>query len=71
MVKDFVFCLQEAALYFISKKYRPHKDPSECFVNPPCGCANPGQNSQCEDCAYLEACLSDCKLQKVSLSSRS
>lgn len=72
MVEDFVFCLQEAALYFIFKKSQTYKDPSECFVNPPCGCSNPGQNAQCEDCTYLEVCLSNCKLQKekVSLSSR-
>jgi hypothetical protein len=70
MVKDFVFCLQEAALYFIFKKFQTHKDASECFVNPPCGCTNPGKNPQCEDCVYLEVCLSNCKLEKISLSSR-
>ncbi len=71
MVKDFVFCLQEAALHFILEKSQTHKDYSECFVNPPCGCTNPGQNPQCEDCGYLEGCLSNCKLQQISLSSRS
>ena len=71
MVKDLVFCLQEATLYLLFKKSRTPKDPSECFVNPPCGCVNPGQNIQCEDCTYLESCLSSCKLQNVSLSSRS
>lgn len=65
MFKDFVFCLQEAVLYFRLKNSPTQKDYSECFVNPPCGCSNPGQNIQCEDCAYLEACLSNCKLQKV------
>lgn len=69
MVKDLVFCLQEAALHIISKKSQTHKDYSECFVNPPCGCTNPGQNPQCEDCTYLETCLSNCKLQKASLTS--
>ncbi len=71
MVKDLIFCLQEAALYLIFKKSLTPQDPSECFVNSPCGCANPGQDIQCEDCAYLECCLSNCKLQNVSLLSRS
>ncbi|QKQ74171.1 hypothetical protein FBB35_13310 [Nostoc sp. TCL240-02] len=68
MLKDLIFCLQEAALYLILiKKSRTPQDPSECFVNSPCGCANPGQDIQCEDCAYLESCLSNCKLQNISL----
>ncbi|WP_341525316.1 hypothetical protein WKK05_22280 [Nostoc sp. UHCC 0302] len=64
MVKDLIFCLQEAALYFISKKPWTPKQPSECFVNPPCGCANPGQDLKCEECPHLEACLSSFKLQE-------
>jgi hypothetical protein len=71
MLKDLIFCLQEAALYLILKKSLTPQEPSECFVNPPCGCANPGQDIQCEDCAYLESCLSNCKLQNVSLFSPS
>jgi hypothetical protein len=62
MVQDLIFCLQEATLKFILKKYSPLKDPAECFVNPPCGCTNPGRELQCEDCPYLEACLSSFKL---------
>jgi hypothetical protein len=61
MVRDCIFCLQEAALQFIFKKYLPPQNPSECFVNPPCGCPNPGQELQCEDCVYLESCLSNFK----------
>lgn len=67
MLKDLIFCLKEAALYLLFKKSRTPQDPSECFVNPACGCANPGKYIQCEDCDYLESCLSDCKLQNVSL----
>lgn len=59
MVKECIFCLQEVALQLIFKKYLPPQNPSECFVNPPCGCPNPGKELQCEDCIYLEACLSN------------
>ncbi len=65
MVKDFVFCLQEAALSLIFKKSWIPKEPSECYVNPPCGCNNPGKNLKCEDCPYLEACLSNCRLETI------
>ncbi|BAZ29574.1 hypothetical protein NIES4074_20210 [Cylindrospermum sp. NIES-4074] len=62
MMRDLIICLQEATLYFIHKKSWTPKNPSECFLNPPCGCANPGKTQQCEDCVHLEACLSHCKL---------
>jgi hypothetical protein len=68
MVKDLIFCLQEVTLYLVFQKHRIPKYPSECFVNPPCGCANPGQNIQCEDCTYLESCLSNCKQQNIPFS---
>ncbi|MBL1198721.1 MAG: hypothetical protein FWK04_06470 [Nostoc sp. GBBB01] len=61
MVKDLIFCLHEAALEFIFKKSSTPKDVSECYINPPCECTNPGRNIQCEDCVYLEACLSSFK----------
>ncbi|BAY76685.1 hypothetical protein NIES25_31420 [Nostoc linckia NIES-25] len=61
MVKDLIFCLQEAALEFIFNNFSKPKNVSECYINPPCGCSNPGQNIQCEDCVYLEACLSSFK----------
>jgi hypothetical protein len=61
MVQDCIFCLQEAALQFLSKKPVYPTDPKDCFVNPPCGCPNPGKEIQCEDCPHLEACFSSCK----------
>lgn len=62
MVQDIIFCLKEAAVDLIFKKYSPPQNPTECFVNVPCGCANPGKELKCEDCPYLEACLSSFKL---------
>lgn len=61
MVQDCIFCLQEAALEFFAKKRVFPTNPKDCFVNPPCGCPNPGKEIQCEDCPHLEACLSSCK----------
>ena len=63
MARDFLFCMQEAALEFIFKKSSTPKNPSQCFVNPACGCANPGKELKCEECPALEACLSSCKLE--------
>jgi hypothetical protein len=63
MVRDFIFCLQEAALHFVFKKFSTPQNPAECFVNPPCGCSNPGKELQCEECTYLESCLSSFQLQ--------
>lgn len=62
MVKDIIFCLKEVTLYYISKKSTTPQDATDCFVNPPCGCANPGKELKCEDCNYLESCLSHFKL---------
>ncbi|AFY45136.1 hypothetical protein [Nostoc sp. PCC 7107] len=62
MVKDVILCLQEAAADLIFKDNSIPKKLSECLINPPCGCANPGQELKCEDCTYLEACLSSIKL---------
>jgi hypothetical protein len=64
MVQDIIFCLQEAALNLILKKYSTPREPAECFINPPCGCANPGKDVKCEDCPYLEACLSNFKVSQ-------
>lgn len=58
MLQDLIFCLQEATLHFVFKKYWTPQEPAECFVDPPCGCANPGKELQCEECGHLEACLS-------------
>lgn len=45
------------------------KHPSECFLNPPCGCLHPGKESQCENCPHLETCLSQFKPLRASVSS--
>lgn len=58
MLQDLILCLQEAVLHFVFKKYSASQETAEFFVNPPCGCANPGQEIQCEECTHLEACLS-------------
>jgi hypothetical protein len=34
------------------------KDASDCLTRPDCGCKNPGKEIDCENCGYLEACLS-------------
>jgi hypothetical protein len=60
LCRDWILCLRETANYFVPKQ------PSECFLNPGCGCSNPGQEPQCEDCPYLEACLSSFKTVKPS-----
>jgi len=62
MTRDIIFCLQEAALQFIFQKSSTPKHPSQCFINPDCGCANPGKELKCEECPELEACLSAFKL---------
>jgi hypothetical protein len=62
MTRDILFCLQEAALQFILQKSFTPKNPSECFINPPCGCTNPGKELKCEECPELEACLSGFQL---------
>ncbi|QFZ14546.1 hypothetical protein EH233_22405 [Anabaena sp. YBS01] len=61
MVQDCIFCLHEAALQLLCKKHLFPTNPNDCFVNPPCGCPNPGKEMQCEDCPHLEACLSSFK----------
>lgn len=42
------------------------KSPEECLLQSPCGCSTPGQDTQCEDCPYLEACLSRHKSHEMS-----
>ncbi|MCC5639736.1 hypothetical protein LC593_28700 [Nostoc sp. CHAB 5844] len=63
MVRDVIFCLQEAASEIIFQHSSTPKKLTECFIEPPCGCANPGKELKCEDCPYLEACLSSIKLE--------
>ncbi|MEB3336372.1 MAG: hypothetical protein VKJ46_02850 [Leptolyngbyaceae bacterium] len=38
--------------------------PEVCFLNPGCGCAHPGEELKCEDCPYLESCLSRSQSRK-------
>ncbi|MBD2596449.1 hypothetical protein H6G74_19240 [Nostoc spongiaeforme FACHB-130] len=63
MMQDVIFCLQEAAVEIILKPSSTSKKLTECLISPPCGCANPGEELKCEDCPYLEACLSRIKLE--------
>lgn len=50
--RDVILLLQDAV------GHKALKQPKECFLNPLCGCSHPGRELQCEDCPYLEACLS-------------
>ncbi|PMB49822.1 hypothetical protein CEN39_20135 [Fischerella thermalis CCMEE 5201] len=52
-IQDLLICLQITVDIFT------HKKPSDCLSNLPCNCPHPGKNLECEDCEYLEACLSD------------
>ncbi|MBE9207509.1 hypothetical protein IQ244_13440 [Nostoc sp. LEGE 06077] len=62
MVRDVIFCIQETAAEIIFQYSSTPKKLSEFLMNPPCGCTNPGKELKCEDCPYLEACLSSIKL---------
>ena len=52
IAQDFILLLRETVCRF------NHKQPESCFLKPPCGCPHPGQELRCEECPYLEACLS-------------
>lgn len=65
MLQDIIVCLKEATAYFILRKHVTPQEPAECFRNSPCDCANPGKDMKCEDCPYLEACLSNCKVHQT------
>ncbi|PLZ87986.1 hypothetical protein CEN44_16355 [Fischerella muscicola CCMEE 5323] len=52
-IQDLLICLQITTDIFTNKK------PSDCLSNLPCNCPNPGKKLECEDCEYLEACLSE------------
>jgi hypothetical protein len=60
MCRDLIVCLRETAISFAPKQ------AAKCFSNLPCECPHPGQETQCEECPYLEACLSRCKPAKMS-----
>ena len=66
--RDLILCLRETAFHLVLKKVHTPKHPEECFLNPPCGCSNPGKELQCEECPYLEACLSQFKTLNSSRS---
>jgi len=63
MIREVILCIREAAIEIIFQPDSPPKKLTECFINPPCGCEHPGQEIKCEDCPYLEACLSSLKLK--------
>jgi hypothetical protein len=58
-IKDLVLCLQ------ITANQNSPKQASDCYLNPPCGCANPGKEIACESCEYLEGCLSRYQHQRI------
>lgn len=64
--RDFMLCLQETAFRAVLKQPWTPKHPQECYLNPPCGCLNPGKELTCEDCPHLEACLSQFKTMRTS-----
>ncbi|HEY9875081.1 MAG TPA: hypothetical protein V6D12_16715 [Candidatus Obscuribacterales bacterium] len=60
--QDFILFIQETASCFSGKQHE------QCLLNPPCGCANPGKDLQCESCPHLEASLSHLKTRRASAS---
>jgi hypothetical protein len=60
LFKNISICCQ-----LITDKHK-YEDAAKCYMNPPCGCANPGKELQCENCDYLESCLSKCQQFKNS-----
>jgi hypothetical protein len=64
--QNLIFCLRETAVRFVFREPDTPKHPEECFLNPPCGCSNPGKELQCEECPHLEGCLSRFKTIKYS-----
>ncbi|MBW4681343.1 MAG: hypothetical protein KME19_14685 [Microcoleus vaginatus WJT46-NPBG5] len=59
--QDLIFLFRETACRFVLRQPLISKEPSECLLNLPCGCSNPGTAIKCEDCPYLEGCLSRVK----------
>lgn len=66
MLQDVLLCIREAAIEIIFQTDSTPKTLTECLINLQCGCKHPGQELKCEDCPYLEACLSTLKLKKLS-----
>lgn len=63
--QGFILYVQETAFRVVIGETLTPKRPEECFLNPPCGCSNPGKELSCEDCPHLEACLSHFKTRTV------
>jgi hypothetical protein len=66
--RDLIFYWRETALALLLKDPDTPKHPKECFLNPPCGCSNPGKELQCEECPHIEACLS--RFKSISFSGK-
>jgi hypothetical protein len=64
--RELILYMQETAFRVVLGQPSTPKHRQECFLNPPCGCSNPGQELQCEDCPHLEGCLSQFKTPRVS-----
>lgn len=58
MSQDIIAMFRETACRFVLRQPLTVKNPSECLLNLPCGCSHPGTAIKCEDCPYLESCLS-------------
>ena len=69
LYRDLLVFVRETALGIVLRDFETPKRPEECFLNPPCGCSNPGKSLECEECPYLEACLSRFKISRSSPSS--
>jgi hypothetical protein len=64
--QDIFLFLRETAYHCLLKQPSTPKHPQECFLNPVCGCSNPGKELHCEDCPHLEACLSQFQTVRAS-----
>ncbi len=70
LYRNMIFSLRETIFSIVLQDCDTPKHPSECFLNPPCGCSNPGKELQCEECPHLEACLSRFKAARRVKSTR-
>jgi hypothetical protein len=59
-IKDLLVCLQMTA----DKCHNSETLSLSCYINPGCGCQNPGKELECENCEHLEACLSRTQAQE-------
>ena len=57
-LQDLMLCLQ------LTVDNCKSKNSSECLLHLPCGCLHPGKEVCCENCEYLEACLSQKQMLK-------